>query len=371
MMMGIIKLLEKMKKDPLYIKNWLPLTMLNADYKIYAKILSNRLDLVLPYLIHQDQVGFLKQRYIAQNLNELYNSIEYCENNNIAAMVMAVDFEKAFDSISWEALESIMLKFGFQKSFIEMIMICFKKFKVAISNNGIRSTCFEIYKGSKQGCPISSKIFLLIIEVIGLKIRNNPNIKPIEILSIKKLLSQYADNLWTFTSADQDTFDNLCDEYEKFGIATGLKINYNKTEILCLGSLANSDAQCYSRLPLTWSDGPVRVLGVDFYPSAGETIGRNYEQALNKVENVAKNWQNRSLSFIGKIQVVNTLMYSQFLYKLQALPFPPEDITKKFDKIVKDFIWDGKKSKISMPRLQQCTDSGDLKLINLKTEQQV
>ena len=56
---GIITLLPKKKgKDALHLKNWRPITLLNTDYKILAKILANRLKKVLPLIIDSDQTGF-------------------------------------------------------------------------------------------------------------------------------------------------------------------------------------------------------------------------------------------------------------------------------------------------------------------------
>ena len=68
---GVISLLEKSCKDQLLIKNWRPLSLLCSDYKIYAKILANRLNLVSSYIFHPDQSGFLKSRFIAENLMDL------------------------------------------------------------------------------------------------------------------------------------------------------------------------------------------------------------------------------------------------------------------------------------------------------------
>ena len=61
---GIINLIPKQDKDLRYLRNWRPLTILNTDYKILTKALANRLQKLLPKLINQDQVGYIKGRYI-------------------------------------------------------------------------------------------------------------------------------------------------------------------------------------------------------------------------------------------------------------------------------------------------------------------
>ena len=104
----------------------------------------------------------------------------------------------------------------------------------------------------KQGCPLSGNLFILIVEIIGLKIRQNQNIKGTHIEDQTKALPQYANDLWMSTEFEQNTFIQLMNEFDAFARYTGLKINYDKTEILRIGSLQNTDAQFYSRLPLHW-----------------------------------------------------------------------------------------------------------------------
>ena len=98
---GVISLLEKPGKDQRLIANWRPLTLLNCDYKIFAKALANRLECVIQDLIHSDQAGFLKGRSIADNLMDINSIIKYSEANNIPAVIIAIDFCKAYDCVSW------------------------------------------------------------------------------------------------------------------------------------------------------------------------------------------------------------------------------------------------------------------------------
>ena len=70
---GIVKLIPKKDADPNLIKNWRPLTLLNCDYKIASKAIANRIKIVLPELISEDQSGFIKNRCISDNIRTLDN----------------------------------------------------------------------------------------------------------------------------------------------------------------------------------------------------------------------------------------------------------------------------------------------------------
>ena len=253
--------MEKLTRNSLFIKNWHPLT----DYKIFTKILANRLQLVLPYLIHSDQKGFMKNRHITDNLTELLSIIEFCNIMQQRAIIMAVDFKKAFDTINWQALIVILEKFNFPQHFINMIMTCFKDFCVSILNNGYTTDQLKFEQGTKQGCPISSLIFNLVVEIIGIKICQSKEVQGINISGCKKLLGQYVDDLWTATKYQRDSFNAQIRIFHEYQLVTGLAINYNKTEIMCVGSLQKSDAELYSGLPLKWSDGPITILGLSIF----------------------------------------------------------------------------------------------------------
>lgn len=110
---SIYTLLEKPDKDPLEVLNWRPISLLNTDYKIYAKVIANRLQPVAKYTISEDQTGFLKGRKITDNLLDLLSIIQHCEDNHSRALILAVDFFHAFDLVKWEALETTLKAFGF------------------------------------------------------------------------------------------------------------------------------------------------------------------------------------------------------------------------------------------------------------------
>ena len=119
--LGVISLLEKVGKDQLQISNWQPLTLLGSDFKIFTKILANRMSIVSTYLIHPDQSGFLKGRFIAENLMDINMVVNSAAEAQVAVTITAIDFEKAYDTVSWSALKKILQAFGFGSKFINGI----------------------------------------------------------------------------------------------------------------------------------------------------------------------------------------------------------------------------------------------------------
>ena len=367
---SITTLMEKQTKNSLLITNWRPLSLLNCDYKIYAKVLANRLQMVTPYLISEDQVGFMRNRRLAENIIELNMIIDYCQQQNTPAMILAIDFRKAFDTINWDAMKMILHKYELGENFIKMLMVCFNEFKTRIINNGYMTEYIDIQQGTKQGCPVSSIVFLLIIETIALKLKANVNIKGIKIGGITKIVSQFADDLWTATKYDKQSYKAQLKEFQEFQMYTGLSINYDKTEILRIGSLRNTQAKFYSTLPIKWSDGPIRILGIMISNQTEYTKKLNYEIAIKKSEGILKTWNNRSLTLFGKTQLINALVMPQFLFRIQCLPSPDKQTLIKYRTMVNQFIWNGKKPKISYEKLILPIDKGGIKLIDLAKKDQ-
>ena len=111
---GIIPCIPKGGKLRNNFKNWRPITLLNSIYNFISGILAERFKTILPIIIHSDQKGFIKGRFIGENTRLIYDIIEACNREKIEGIIILIDFEKAFDSISWKFIQKTlqMLNFG-------------------------------------------------------------------------------------------------------------------------------------------------------------------------------------------------------------------------------------------------------------------
>ena len=164
---GIIKLIPKKDAEPYFIKNWRPLTLLNCDYKIAAKSIANRLKPSLPDLINYDQTGFIKGRFIGENIPLIDSVICYAKEKNIPGLLLFLDFEKAFDTIEWPFIRKTFQYFGFGSSILKWLNLFYCCPESCILNNGWASHFFEIQRGVRQGCPLSPYLFVLSVEVLA------------------------------------------------------------------------------------------------------------------------------------------------------------------------------------------------------------
>ena len=176
---------------------------MNTDHKIFTKILANRLKPVLQYLIGQHQSGYLENRFIGNNIRNMIDIIEYCDREQINAIMISIDFEKCFDNIEFTAIEGALQYFGFGQNFIQMVKLLYCQFKTAVVHNGEITDFMNPTRAIHQGCAVSGYIFLLNAEILATLIQNNKDIKciPIDGTTIDPV-SQFVDDMCLFMMVD-------------------------------------------------------------------------------------------------------------------------------------------------------------------------
>ena len=120
---SVISLLPKKGNYLLLFTNWRPISLLNTDYKIIAKLLSLRIKEVLPHLISDDQYAFLKGRFIGENIRRFIDIQNFCKTHNVKDLALSIDFEKAFDMIDWNFIYYALNIFGVHQRFIQWVQL--------------------------------------------------------------------------------------------------------------------------------------------------------------------------------------------------------------------------------------------------------
>ncbi len=363
---GVICLIPKKHKNLDYIKNWRPLTLLNTDYKILSKVLAIRLKMCLDHLVNRDQTGFMKNRFIGENIRKILDVIDYTEMEEIPAIIISIDFEKCFDRIEWSAVYKTMQLFNFGEKYINWVKLLYNDCLSCTSNNGHSSEWFTPSRGLRQGCPMSPYLYLLCGEIFANLVRNSNKIKGIPLCDSEIRISQYADDTNLFSLYDKSSLDGIVEIFDIIEKSMGLKVNYDKTNIYRIGSIKNSLAQLYTQRNFRWESAPINVLGVDIAHSDDIVIKRNYDQVLDNIKEVFSLWENRNLSLLGKVLVVNSLMASHFVYKLSALRSPTTDQMDEFNKLIVNYVWNSKQPKIKFDILKGKKNQGGLKLVDIQ-----
>jgi hypothetical protein len=112
---SVLALLFK-NADPLLLDNFRPISHLNVDLKILSYVLAQRLKKTLNKLINEEQIGYIKNRFIGFNLRQIQYIKDYADIYKIEGSLVFVDFKKAFDSLEWDFMLFTLKHFGFNDS---------------------------------------------------------------------------------------------------------------------------------------------------------------------------------------------------------------------------------------------------------------
>ena len=149
---------------------------------------------MLDILIDKDQTGFVKGRFIGENTRLIYDIMSYTEKHKIPGLLMMIDFEKAFDTLSFDFINKTLDFFKFGPMIQKWVSLFYKGAETAVQLNGFLSNFFKIGRGCRQGDPLSPYIFILCAEILAIKIRNSKSIKGIVINGTEYKISQFADD---------------------------------------------------------------------------------------------------------------------------------------------------------------------------------
>ena len=363
---AMITLIPKKLRDQRVLTNLHPISLLNTDYKLIEKVLTNRLKPALTHLINEDQKGFLCGRHICTNIRRILDLIEYAEEEDIPGVILSIDYMKCFDRIELSAILGALRYFGAGESFLSWAKLLYNGSVSCIINQVHLSGWFKVTHSVKQGTPCSAYFFLLIAEIVALELRANSEITGIMFKMINKILGQFADDMDLYLFGNDQSIKLGLKTIENFSHHTGLKINYDKTTMYHIGSIQKMQVKYYTKKEVKWTNDNINVLGVNVSTEKDQLIKINYDIMILKITAIMQKWRRHNLTLIGKTLIVNSLIVSLFTYKMYVLPPVTEKFVSKVEELINNFLWNGRKAKISLKTLQLSKEQGGLGLIDLR-----
>ena len=361
---GVTKLLYKEKGDPTDLGNYRPLTLLNCDIKIFTKTLATRLHTVLPSIIHKSQTG-VHGRKIDHTIHTIRDLIAMAEKNNDDAAFIFLDQEKAFDRVNHQLLFKVMRKYGFGETFISWIFRLYGNAATRVMINGFLTDKFSILRGVRQGCPLSPLLYVLIIELLAIQLRINPNIVGFTVGGEKIVSLHYADDA-TITITQNRCFKEVYKDLIDYEKATGAKINPTKTTGLWVGGWKHrTDAP----LPFIWSSANVKSLGVFF--GTEDPAKCTFDSVLPKLLKSIKFWKSFYLCKLAKARILEIFIASKLWYAARFYAMSP-DFTKQVQKLFFDYLnYPSPLVTVSQQELIKLRHDGGVKLIDVATKSRV
>ena len=290
----------------------------------------------MPHIIHTDQKGCIENRYIGHNIRLVQDVINEQDEDRL---ILLLDQQKAFDRVEWNWRFSVLEKFNFGQRFIKWIKTMYNGMKSAILTNGYLSPYFSISRGIRQGDSLSALLYIIQAEPLVTYIRKDPNFKGVNVkdeneVSTEVKCCQYVDDT-VFLLDDQNSVALWINVIEEFGVASGSKLNKNKTIGL---SMKNRDHGEGLNIKFTTDSEKLLGIPVGFRVNGDE----HWKRLIKKMSSKIAPWRKRNLSYSGKIHILKSIGLSQLLYSVEMMEIDNKYITE-VENIIWDFIWEGRR----------------------------
>ena len=316
---GDISMLYKKdaRDDP---RHYRPITLLNADYKIFTRILAKRMGTVVHQFVSECQKGFVPDTFIAEATMLLRMTEAYIneEPTSRQGAFLFLDMEKAFDRVSYEFTNRGLEALGFGKHFRKWVGMMYDTKnapKRRMYVNGYYSEEFKIKSGVAQGCPLSPLLFLIVAEGLKISMDMEPNFKGIDVNGALHRILQFADDTTIFMG-DIAEEKYVTRALNRWCLATGMRENMKKREGLGMGKYRGQDLGH----GIKWAshDGWCISLGVPIGNDLKEA--KWWGEKINKVRSISKQWIGlKRAQYFGRNLIVQGCFLGRLRYWLYSL----------------------------------------------------
>nr|GEX41989.1 putative RNA-directed DNA polymerase, eukaryota, reverse transcriptase zinc-binding domain protein [Tanacetum cinerariifolium] len=251
-------------------------------------------------------------------LNEVLN---WCKRKRKQAMFFKLDFAKAYDLVRWDYLLDILQAFGFGPNWCRWIRGTFTSSMASILVNGSPTAEFPFRCGLKQGDPLAPYLFILIIESLHISfshVVDDGLFKGFQLhgsVNISHLF--YADDAMFIEEWSEQNLHNIIKVLKYFHLASGLKINIAKSQVLGVGVSQNVVLQAANRIGCAVLNTPFRYLGM----TVGECMSRKSDW-VNKLQARLSKWKVKTLSIGGRLTLLKFVLGASPIFYMSIFKVP-------------------------------------------------
>ena len=369
---AILALIPK-KDEAIYMRDYRPISCCNVIYKVISKILASRLKRFLPSFISPNQSAFVKDRLLMENVllaSELVKS--YHKPSVSARCAVKIDISKAFDSVQWPFLLSVLEAMNLPEKFILWIKKCIELASFSVQINGELAGYFNSKRGLRQGCSLSPFLYVICMQVLSKLLGKaalerrfgfHPYCKDLTLTHLC-----FDDDVLVFSDGKKSSIEGILDVFKEFAKLPGLCISLEKSTLFLAGVKEDASADILHQFPFEAGSLPVRYLGLPLLSKKMSVA--DYAPLLSRIRNKINSWTARHLYFVGRLHLIGSVLYSVTNFWMSAFRLPKQCI-REIDSLCSAFLWSGpvlssQKAKIAWSDFCKPKEEGGLELRSLE-----
>ena len=251
-------------------------------------------------------------------------------------------------------------KVGIEETYLNIVKVIYDNPTVNIILNGEKLKAFPLKSGTRQGCLLSPLLFNIVLEVLAMAIREEKEIKGIQIGKEVLKLSLFAGDMILHIENPKYITRKLLELINECGKVAGYKNNTQESLVFLYTNNKRSEGEIKGKIPLTIATKRIKYLRINLPKKAKDLYSENYKTLMKEIRNTNR-WRDIPCSWIGRINIVKVTILPKAIYRFSAIPmiFLKELEQKNFK-----FLWRHKRPRIAkgILRKTEVEESGYLTL---------
>ena len=211
-------------------------------------------------------------------------------------------------------------KVGIEGTYLNIMKAIYDKPTAKIVLNGEKLKPLPLRSGTRQGCPLSPLLLNIVLEVLTTAIREEEEIKGIQIRKEKVKLSLFSDAMILYIENPKAATRKLLDIINEFDKVAGYKINKLKSLAFLYTNDEKSEREIKETLPFTIATKRIKYIGINLPKETKDLYAENYKTLMKEIKDDTNRWRDIPCSWIGRVNIMKMTILPKAIYRFSAIP---------------------------------------------------